>query len=493
MPGWWYTIESTTTKHILTQFEHACREALSSDRSTRELMRAKSAKQRFPVIEWIRKLDKLQVTAIGICEHSKKRPATPTKTARGSLQKLNPTSRLSHEQNSPRISLDASIPEIPIVETHTRPHGSAASSRRSSLANSETSHPNEGLLASNNARAATYASYRTASNTSLEDLVDDNSSIEGPELRLGIIEPPRKGSGLSRKFSLGTRLGPGHARLRQRESIATIDSLSSMDDEHHFILPEDEEYIFSVAAIRRQMAKNQEDRPSYHTDAIEMSDSESETPTPDSGSVYEHDLVRAWMDTIDHSHNHFSHIPQEPANVGLGGYTAPEDNNVVPRPELHQRMTYAGGLNRPVTPPPSQPEGSRLSLDSVLSVRDDFALSRVEDTFTDADGKYFNHFSAELDKIDPKRSKDVLCIEEFIMKSEREWSNEVRNKRLRPYSIFGGHKVSTEFSDDQYVISPPESLADEPLFSHKRPTRIQLLLQRRIGDWPVYSFFMALV
>ena len=72
MPGWWYTIESTTTKHLLAQFEHACREALSSDRHTRELMRAISAKQRFPVIEWIRKLDKLQVTAMKMCERSKK-------------------------------------------------------------------------------------------------------------------------------------------------------------------------------------------------------------------------------------------------------------------------------------------------------------------------------------------------------------------------------------------------------------------------------------
>ena len=111
---------------------------------------------------------------------------------------------------------------------------------------------------------------------------------------------------------------------------------------------------------------------------------------------------------------------------------------IVSRPEFPQWATYAGGLNRPVTPPPFRPEGSHLSLASVLSGRDDFALSKVEDMFTDADGKYFNHFSAELHKIDPKRSKDVLCIEEFIMKSEKEWSNEVRNKRLRPYSIFGG-------------------------------------------------------
>src|SRR5271163_2737976 len=79
MPGWWYTIESNTTKHAITQFEHACREALSSDRPTRELMRAKSAKQRFPVAEWIKKLDKLQSTAIKMSQGSRKRSAFPSR------------------------------------------------------------------------------------------------------------------------------------------------------------------------------------------------------------------------------------------------------------------------------------------------------------------------------------------------------------------------------------------------------------------------------
>src|SRR5271155_2297899 len=75
MPGWWYTIESNTTKHAITQFEHACREALLSDRPNRELMRAKSAKQRFPVAEWTKKLDKLQSTAIKMSQGSRKRSA----------------------------------------------------------------------------------------------------------------------------------------------------------------------------------------------------------------------------------------------------------------------------------------------------------------------------------------------------------------------------------------------------------------------------------
>ncbi|CAB90796.2 cell wall alpha-1,3-glucan synthase Mok11 [Schizosaccharomyces pombe] len=57
MPGWWYTIESNTTAHLLCQFEEACRQALTSSKSVRTKLRAISTIQRFPVSEWVSKLD----------------------------------------------------------------------------------------------------------------------------------------------------------------------------------------------------------------------------------------------------------------------------------------------------------------------------------------------------------------------------------------------------------------------------------------------------
>ncbi|CAB38509.1 cell wall alpha-1,3-glucan synthase Mok13 [Schizosaccharomyces pombe] len=64
MPGWWYSVESNATSHVLQQFEEACRKALSSSAEKRALLRAKSAKQRFPVLEWISKLDHLMDNCI---------------------------------------------------------------------------------------------------------------------------------------------------------------------------------------------------------------------------------------------------------------------------------------------------------------------------------------------------------------------------------------------------------------------------------------------
>lgn len=81
MPGWWYTVESTTTSHLLKQFKLAIDSALSSKLEVRAMMRARSAKQRFPVAQWIEDLEILQSTAIRI--HNKEQaksqpmPSTP--------------------------------------------------------------------------------------------------------------------------------------------------------------------------------------------------------------------------------------------------------------------------------------------------------------------------------------------------------------------------------------------------------------------------------
>ena len=63
MPGWWFTIESTTPSHLLSLFEAAIREALASPLEVGARMRATSAKQRFPVMVLVKQLEKLQAGA----------------------------------------------------------------------------------------------------------------------------------------------------------------------------------------------------------------------------------------------------------------------------------------------------------------------------------------------------------------------------------------------------------------------------------------------
>jgi alpha-1,3-glucan synthase len=77
MPGWWYTIESTSASHLLAQFKEAITSALETKQEIRAMMRAWSAKQRFPVAQWLEDLDTLQSTAIAIHEKTRSR-ATKT-------------------------------------------------------------------------------------------------------------------------------------------------------------------------------------------------------------------------------------------------------------------------------------------------------------------------------------------------------------------------------------------------------------------------------
>ncbi|EEB09062.1 cell wall alpha-1,3-glucan synthase mok14 [Schizosaccharomyces japonicus yFS275] len=53
MPGWWYTVESSATSHLLERFETACRRALSSPKEQRQKLIMAAVKQRFPVSEWV--------------------------------------------------------------------------------------------------------------------------------------------------------------------------------------------------------------------------------------------------------------------------------------------------------------------------------------------------------------------------------------------------------------------------------------------------------
>ncbi len=52
-------MESAETSHLLEQFWHAIQQALSSSWLTRKAMRLQSQKERFPVQEWLEKLDAL--------------------------------------------------------------------------------------------------------------------------------------------------------------------------------------------------------------------------------------------------------------------------------------------------------------------------------------------------------------------------------------------------------------------------------------------------
>jgi alpha-1,3-glucan synthase len=151
---------------------------------------------------------------------------------------------------------------------------------------------------------------------------------------------------------------------------------------------------------------------------------------------------------------------------------------------------------------------STLSYDSVAGGREDFALQKVDPSFTDATGAYLKAFEKKLEGLDPKSSEGLLCIEENLIKSEKSFFKEYRDAKMgiatpggsRAPSIMGSRPTTPvgsffEHSAHGSVDSMPQENLLNNDFSlgkdYTPPTGLKRLLLYRIGDWPVYSVLLA--
>ncbi|KAF5368132.1 hypothetical protein D9615_010216 [Tricholomella constricta] len=66
MPGWWYPVESSSTAHMLSQLTKTIKMALKSTEEERAILRARSAVQRFPVVEWRQRMEDFDKRSINM-------------------------------------------------------------------------------------------------------------------------------------------------------------------------------------------------------------------------------------------------------------------------------------------------------------------------------------------------------------------------------------------------------------------------------------------
>jgi alpha-1,3-glucan synthase len=126
MPGWWFTIESTGTKHLVSQFQKTIKDAMSSSKETRAEMRARSSLQRFPVAQWLDGLEKLQTGSIQVHQQTRRIPSlngtstqslvTPLPSAPGTAFTSPAATRPSSRMGSRVVSRVASRASSPIRE-----------------------------------------------------------------------------------------------------------------------------------------------------------------------------------------------------------------------------------------------------------------------------------------------------------------------------------------------------------------------------------------
>jgi len=150
---------------------------------------------------------------------------------------------------------------------------------------------------------------------------------------------------------------------------------------------------------------------------------------------------------------------------------------------------------------------STLSYDSVAGGREDFALQKVDPSFTDATGVYLKAFEKKLDSLDPK--SPGLCIEENLMKNEKNFFKDYRDAKMGLSTPGQSRAASPSMSrpdtppgssyfDQHSPHGSVDSITQADLLNeftlgrdYKPPTGLKRFLLYRIGDWPIYSILLA--
>ncbi|KAI1342006.1 alpha-1,3-glucan synthase [Xylariaceae sp. FL0016] len=389
MPGWWYTIESTSAPHLLAQFKEAITSALNTKQETRAMMRAWSAKQRFPVAQWLEDLEKLQSTAIK--RHEKPSWKRMTLRARIALQGSEKVAAPPSPGHEPKMA-DKS-PQV-------------------------------------------------------------TETIE--ELRLPSLTTPGESTPGASAFTSGqsTPMCPATPELRPVDGPQP--SIGELLNDWPLLMQ---------ACARGNVAG-------------------------DFNALSE--AIRSNPDALDQARIIFTLL-----NESIGS------------PQGHEK--------EPLTPPVvhSRPMSSYLSVNEVVGHRDDFKLQRVDLFFNDSRGEFYNAFEKKLEALSAGNSASELCIQDFLIKSEKEWFNHYRNAKMgrlsvpnsRPASIrapsfFASPANRSRLNIDSTAasVSGDESSGENHdeaedfglARDYKPPTGLQWHLQRRIGDWPLYSILLAL-
>ncbi|KAL8938873.1 MAG: hypothetical protein Q9211_003009 [Gyalolechia sp. 1 TL-2023] len=416
MPGWWYTIESPTTKHLINQFKGAIHAALSTKVETRAMMRSRARVQRFPVAQWIEDLETLQSKSISL-------------------------HRRAAGRGRSTLRFSESRPASPFIS------GARGSSR---LSRAGSTAPDSG---------------------------PDTAPSSGPPSRTPSLSMEATVPGSHGQMSLGRFFGPSNPA-----SSPTGRSRSS-----------------SIKRVSKRVSS-----PSGTSD-------------------------------VAVAHNRFSVVPEgneehslqlhptfpEGFSFGEEGSSTPDTPNGAFPPRFPQLApldvpAYSSDPSRPTTPTDEhdciQKSGSSLSLDSIVRERKNFNLQKVNPFFTDSNQTYYRAFQKKLDAVNSKSSEDQLCIEEYLVKSEKAWFNRFHyaqmgnsaaaSRSATPASsvfripwVRSSDDVSPRRNEAAGSRSPSISGSTTSEFllgeDYQPPTGLKKFLHKKVGDWHLYSFLLA--
>jgi len=444
MPGWWFTIESTTTSHLIRQFKMAIKDALAAKPEQKRKMRARSAMQRYPVVQWKETLALLQDNVI----------------------RLNQQQTLKHGLKIPRSSAsDGSI----------TPPADAGGPLR--FWYRKGSGPSSALSTAMHSRQQSRSTSRAQSPSRLPD-----------------IGPP----------TLGRRLGPGHTTEEPRNG-RTRNRLSKPNPNTTAASSASEVGV-AVSTPREAADFTGSLPPLNRVSRIAEVDSEDDA----SEAAADEYLLTPEQAEANRQNSQLAAL-QESSGAVTQGLHQP---SFAPDPAVAQDiLSYAAeepmlpdathGTGQPISGNLISSSVARLSLGAVVGAKKDYKLQNVDPFFDDPTGLYYHAYERKLESLSGKTSEGPLCVEEYLVKSEKDWFNRFRGAKLGRTSVPASPMFRTRDNSPAPSTRPGSSrssngtnegveqfLLEE---NYQPPTGLKKILLTRIGDWPVYTFLLAFV
>ena len=487
MPGWWFTVESTTTKHLVRQLKMAIETALHSKIETRARMRAQSAKQRFPVAQWKEDLGILQDTATRLSQKQAQR-------ASSRFSGMSTPTNASGDTTPTRFWYRTGISSVPITAPPSRPYTRASSPvRPEQQSEFENIRPSLGKIFG---PGHTHTQERTGRQRQRLRISSRNSSMNARQ------DGPSRPSSVTRRIKshmLNTNSTaptisedtdvPPSSKQQDNSSRGSSNADPNEISDEYFLTQEQAENgrrASQLASLDQFLLSRPMPRVGDDLRSGIISPSGAplrdlpplpNTPGPGTPGPYER-----------------RHLPMSP----LSGSGTPAVQDMLISPSSSSWALPS--VDRTSAPDP------HLSLTGVLQGKTDYKLQNVEPFFTDPTQQYFQAFKKKLEKLDGKTSEGSLCIEEYLVKSEKEWFHRFHDAKMGKSissssssapSVFKMKMFSRPGSIAEAAVSIDESDDGKDQFllrkDYSPPTGIRKFLMTKIRDWPIYTFLLALV
>ncbi|KAI8457791.1 hypothetical protein BY996DRAFT_4577963 [Phakopsora pachyrhizi] len=450
MPGWWFPVESDSTSHMHSQFMKTIKAALKSTDEERAMLRARSALQRFPVLEWRSRMENMHRRSIRASRKYAGRNAA------------GPEGYTSKKASDLKIQMDIEPSTPSLLEAQDSPVYDRL--RGSDLVSQSTRLPTFN-------QAAEEKNLRSPQDSINSDAPEENDPLHP------------------------------HSMSRNSTTLRDENSFAPSYDNSGLLSPAADSYLMNNNSFISDYGADKEgnrvsNAPSVYSVALEDQEEEAN---------YDSFLTKA--------NRQLSRKLTKKLTIAYGRQ-AVKDPFISGSSLNQIDHTATAEFDDQELLPPSLPFGGkqhhRQSFDSINSIMEEHGsnspLNQAIEGFTDENGQVTQEFIAKLAELSSSNSRGELCIAEYLVAAEKAHFKHVRDDKLAharfqhdTSSVKLGSKrpVSRAVSDYDGHHSPMP--LDEDLnatdFGISMPTELsrwQIRLQNVFYGWPLYTILLAL-